>query len=99
MQAIDREYFRYTGPLSGILLRNKSYLTEPYSAPGRRRLSRLPLPACRPSLWHTMPKGHQNRHVVRAHPVVNVPVDHGRLLLTEQLAGRGDLGLLLLLKP
>lgn len=40
MQALAGEYSGYTGPLSGILLRNKGYLTEPCFGPERRNIPR-----------------------------------------------------------
>jgi hypothetical protein len=119
MQAVAGEHSGYPAPLSGILLRNKSYLTEPYSALGcrniphsattgprtrlvaaiacaarkcirmyaRRRLSRLPLPACRPSLWYTelvrRPQEAGYSHEKQDNPVVFL---HASLRLPKLIA-------------
>src|ERR1700730_16055563 len=44
-------------------------------------------------------KRHQDADILGIHSVVDLSIEHRWLLLTEQLAGRGDLSLLLLLKP
>jgi|SRR5580700_6254410 hypothetical protein len=53
----------------------------------RRRLSRLPLPACRPSLWRTMPLQHRQEvgytHERQHNPVVFL---HASLRLPKLIA-------------
>ena len=44
-------------------------------------------------------KRHENGNIACVHPIVDFSIDDGWLLLADQLAGRCDLGLLLLLKP
>src|ERR1700677_1439605 len=44
-------------------------------------------------------KGNQNVHIASVHPVVNVVIDDGGRLLANQLTGRRNLRLLLLLEP
>src|ERR1700733_15068051 len=44
-------------------------------------------------------KGHQNAHIASVHPVINFAIDDSGLLFTDQLAGRRNLGFLLLLEP
>jgi hypothetical protein len=44
-------------------------------------------------------KGHENVDILGVHPVIHFAIEDGRLLLIQQLAGSGNLSLLLLLKP
>jgi hypothetical protein len=44
-------------------------------------------------------KGHENVDILGVHPVIYFAIEDGRLLLIQQLAGSGNLSLLLLLKP